>query len=48
MKTAPPFGGAEVVQQINQRSGFCTDLASSSANKLRSSQLKRSDFGGAA
>jgi hypothetical protein len=44
MKNAPPLvdGGAEVVQQINQESGFCTDFASSSTVKRRSSQRKRS------
>jgi hypothetical protein len=43
MKNAPPLvdGGAEVVQQINQQRGFCTDFSSSSINKLRSSQRKR-------
>jgi hypothetical protein len=40
MKNAPPLvdGGAEVVQQINQQRSFCTDFASSSTIKLRSSQ----------
>jgi hypothetical protein len=49
MKNAPPLvdGGAEVVQQINQQRGFCTDFASSSI-KNWSSQRKRSDLGGAA
>jgi hypothetical protein len=44
MKKAPPLvdGGAEVVQQKNQESGFCTDPTSSSTIKRRSSQHKRS------